>query len=164
MAATTVGQGRTYLPSSSPKQLSRLEELLSEPGAVVAVRAGAAAAEVPDELRRVLLDVVASLRRGSAITVAPHALRLTTQQAADLLGISRPTFVKLLEAGEIPYEVPSRHRRVLLADLLVYQERRRQDRRGALDELTAEAQDLGLYDLQPQDYESALDEARRKRA
>ena len=85
-------------------------------------------------------------RAGRAITVAPLAQRLTTQEAADLLGASRPTLVKLLDQGEIPYERPGRHRRVLLVDVLDYQDRCRRVRAGALDELVARTEDLGLYD------------------
>lgn len=96
-----------------------------------------------------LLDVVKAMARGQAITVAPRDTVLTTQEAADLLGISRPTFVKLLERGEVPFEKPNRHRKVLLTDVLEYKARARQKRRRALDELTAVSDELGLYDDQP---------------
>src|SRR5450755_3095236 len=58
-----------------------------------------------------------------AITVAPHQIVLSTSEAASLLGVSRPTLVRLLESGEIPFDKPGRHRRVRLADLLAYQQR-----------------------------------------
>lgn len=72
--------------------------------------------------------------------VAPVDQKLTTQEAADFLGISRPTMVKLLEQGKLPYERPAggRHRRVRLQDLLHYQETSRAERRAILDELTHE--------------------------
>lgn len=111
-----------------------------------------------------LANVVEAMRRGQAITVAPLAQRLTTQQAADLLGISRPTLVKLLEDGRIPYETPGRHRRIRLADLLAFQEVSRGERRDALRELTIDAQEVGLYDQPNEDYQGALKEARRKLA
>jgi excisionase family DNA binding protein len=120
--------------------------------------------ELPEELRSLLVSVVSSMRRGQAITLAPHALRLTTQQAADLLGVSRPTLVKLLEDGKIPYETPNRHRRIRLVDLLNFQATRRDERRKALGDLSRDAQDLGLYDQSSEDYEAALGEARRKLA
>jgi len=53
----------------------------------------------------------------------PKSQRLTTREAADFLGISRPTLVKLLEGGEIPFEQPSRHRRVLLSDVVAFKQR-----------------------------------------
>jgi excisionase family DNA binding protein len=60
---------------------------------------------------------------------------LTTQEAADFLRVSRPTLVKLLETDELPFEMRGRHRRVMLRDVLDYQERSRMNRRGALTEL-----------------------------
>lgn len=120
---------------------------------------------LPMEAYQVLVSVVESMRAGKAITVAPLDQRLTTQEAANFLGISRPTLVKLLEQGDIPYERPaaSRHRRVRLDDVLDYQRRMRAERRQALDELTAQAAADGLYDEVP-DYSAALRAARKRRA
>jgi len=88
---------------------------------------------VCDALRRVVL----AMERGQAVTIAPHNLRLTTQEAADILGVSRPTLVKMLEDGLIPFEQPGRHRRVLLRDVLDFQDSRRAARERALDEMIA---------------------------
>ena len=63
------------------------------------------------------------MREGKVITLVPHTQRLTTQEAADFLGISRPTLVKLLEDGKIPYDQPGRHHRLLFTDLLACQQR-----------------------------------------
>jgi excisionase family DNA binding protein len=79
--------------------------------------------ELPGEIFEVLRDVVAALAQGLAITVAPHQTVLSTSEAASIVDISQPTFVWLLEAGEIQFSQPGRHRRVGLADLLAYQER-----------------------------------------
>lgn len=78
--------------------------------------------------------------------MAPLAQRLTTQEAADLLGISRPTMVKLLDDGKLPFEQPGRHRRIRLDDLLTYRDERRRERGKALDELVRQTDELGLYD------------------
>jgi excisionase family DNA binding protein len=91
------------------------------------------------ELLRVLRDVAGALHRGEAVTVVPRTTRLTTQQAADLLGISRPTLVKLLEGGEIPFEQPSRHRYLALSDLLAYQDRLRHRRNDLMHGLAHDA-------------------------
>jgi excisionase family DNA binding protein len=87
------------------------------------------------------------MAQGQAVTIAPVHQRLTTQEAADLLGISRPTFVKLLEDGEIPYEQPGRHRRVLLSDVLAYRTRRSVRSREALDRMVEIAEESGMYEL-----------------
>lgn len=71
---------------------------------------------------------------------------LTTQEAADLLNISRPTVVRLLTDGEIPYTMRGRHRRVLLRDVLDYRERTRREQRQALDEMAAAGEEAGLYE------------------
>lgn len=83
---------------------------------------------------------------GQAVIVAPIHQRLTTQQAADLLGISRPTFVKLLESGEIKFEQPGRHRRVLLTDVLEFRQRRSTERRSSLDHMVEIAEESGMYE------------------
>ena len=116
--------------------------------------------DLPDEIYGVLVEVVDALRAGRAITVAPQATRLTTVEAATLLGISRPTLVKLLEAGVIPYEQPGRHRRVRLVDVLAYRDHRRDERRTVLDALTRDAVNDGLYETSASDYTQALREAR----
>jgi excisionase family DNA binding protein len=103
--------------------------------------------ELPDELYEVLRDVAAALAQGLAITVAPQHTVLTTGEAADLLGVSRPTLVRLLEAGEIPFDKPGRHRRIRLGDLLAHQQRARRARAAGLDEMVRAAEDAGVYDL-----------------
>lgn len=101
---------------------------------------------LPQEVFAVLCDVVEAMAHGQAVTVAPVHQRLTTQEAADLLGISRPTFVKLLQDGEIPYEQPGRHRRVLLVDVLAYRQQRSTQRRESLDRMVEIAHDSGMYE------------------
>ena len=102
---------------------------------------------LPPEVFEVLRDVVTAMARGQAVTIAPVHQRLTTQEAADLLGISRPTFVKLLAQGEIAYEQPGRHRRVLLSDVLAYRERRSVRARESLDRMVEIADESGMYEL-----------------
>lgn len=90
---------------------------------------------LPTPVYDVLRHVVLAMAHGQAVTIAPHNQRLTTQEAADILGVSRPTLVKMLDDGLIPFEQPGRHRRVLLRDVLTFQERRRATREAALDEM-----------------------------
>ncbi len=101
--------------------------------------------EVPEPLFEALVQVATAMARGQAVTVMPHSALLTTQEAADLLGISRPTVVRLLEGGEIPFEVRGRHRRIRLADLLAYQEQMRHRRREALAEMVRVGEETGQY-------------------
>ena len=79
------------------------------------------------------------------MSLEPRHSVLSTQEAADLLGISRPTLVKLLESNEIPFSKPGRHRRVNLEDLLAYQQRQRDHRRDELNAMSAEAAEIDAY-------------------
>ena len=97
--------------------------------------------EIPEEIHRVLLQVIDSLQRGLAVSILPQSKTLTTQQAADLLGISRPTFVKLLDDQKLPFERVGTHRRVLLIDVMNFRNRRRQEQYDALEEMRATLDD-----------------------
>ena len=155
---------QTVLPSHDVESLEAAQAVLGEDDAVVLTGASGKSVQLPSELRGLLATVVTAMRRGQAVTLAPLSQRLTTQEAADLLGVSRPTLIKLLEAGKIPFETPSRHRRIRLSDLLAYQAVRQDEQRGVLRELTQDAQDLGLYDASPEEFEAALAESRTKNA
>lgn len=100
--------------------------------------------ELPHSVYELLVEVVHHLAQGHAVSVLPYHAQLTTQQAADLLGVSRPHLVKLLGKGAIPYERPGKHRRLKLEDVLTYQARQAEERRQTLDELAAESARLGL--------------------
>jgi excisionase family DNA binding protein len=142
--------------------LARFVENHTEPGLLLGP--DGEQVPLPAEVYRVLRQVVEVMRQGKATLVVPQGLLLTTQEAADFLGVSRPTLVKLLEDGLIRFEKPNRHRRVRLQDLLDFQARRRDERRAALNQLTEEASELGLYEGSPADYATALKSARRRRA
>lgn len=94
---------------------------------------------LPLNVFEVLKDVVDAMQQGKGISVVPRDTIMTTQQAADFLGVSRPTLVGLLEDGQIPFTKPGRHRRVRLVDLDTFQRRQLTERRQALDALTREA-------------------------
>jgi len=74
----------------------------------------------------------------------PSHAELTTQEAADLLNVSRPHLVKLLEEGVLPFHKTGKHRRVLFADLMCYREQREGASHAAMDELAKQAQELRL--------------------
>lgn len=116
--------------------------------------------ELGESMFDVLLQVATAMKAGLAVTVAPHHTTLSTQEAADLLRISRTTLVRLLEAGVIPFDKPSRHRKVRLADLLEYRQRQRRQAEMALADMVADTERLDLYDLDPDEVASALKSAR----
>ncbi len=126
--------------------MADLLAVLTAPGSLL-VAADGTRIELPDELHEVLVDVVTALSEGVAITVSPQHTVLTTGQAADLLRVSRPTLVRLLEVGEISFDQPGRHRRIRLADLLAYQQRARRARAAGLDEMVSVSEHSGVYDL-----------------
>ncbi len=102
--------------------------------------------EIPDALFHALHQTVHYLARGRAVAIVPYDKMLTTQQAADLLNVSRPYLVRLLEAGEIPFERVGTHRRIRFEDLMAYRRKRDAERRRRLDELTRLNEETGLYE------------------
>ena len=105
-----------------------------------------AATPIPKPLHAALLQIIPYLLRGDAVSIVPVHQQLTTQQAADFLNMSRPHLVKLLGEGVIPHTMVGAHRRVYFRDLLDYKRRREAERRKALDEITALADEFGIYD------------------
>lgn len=146
----TVEIDRPVLPPSDPAERLELDELAAlltrGSGDAAMVAPDGTLVHLPSAVYEVLSQVIVAMRAGRAITIAPLAQRLTTQEAADLLGVSRPTLIKLLDDGKIPFELPGRHRRIRLDDLLAYRDRRRKERSDTLDELVRQTEALGLYD------------------
>ncbi|CAN7605196.1 helix-turn-helix domain-containing protein [Paraburkholderia sp. DD10] len=100
--------------------------------------------ELPTSVVRLMVDVLAEIGQGNAVSIIPIHAELTTQEAADLLNVSRPYFVQLLEKGEIPFRKVNTHRRVRYEDVMAYKDRIDSSRRKALDELAALSQEMGL--------------------
>jgi len=134
------------MPTSEERAvLIRLADFLDEDGRSLALTRGGLEAELPDSVREVLARVAEVLASGRGVAVVPVDQELTTREAADLLGISSPTLIKLLDAGEISYSRPSSSRRIPLEQVLAYKKRRSRKRRELLSEMTADAVKMGMY-------------------
>lgn len=107
---------------------------------------GGEAMELPRGIHDLLVSIVEQLRAGNGVTVIPMHAELTTVEAAALLNVSRPHLIKQLEAGELSFHLVGTHRRLRLVDVLAYRDRTDVRTETALAQLTAHAEELGLYD------------------
>jgi len=135
--------------SEARTALRELNGLALRPSLHVQLRAegGAARAQsvtVPKEAFELFLEVLGQMANGNAVTILPVHAELTTQEAADLLNVSRPFLVGLLDAKKIPFRLVGTHRRVRVADLLAFKRQDDGKRDVVLDELAEEAQKNGL--------------------
>ncbi len=108
-----------------------------EKGAVRTVR-------MPTSALRLLLEVLTEIGQGNAVSIIPIHAELTTQEAADVLNVSRPFLVQLLEKGVMPFHRTGTHRRVRYQEVIDYKKRIDAERRKTLDDLAAEAQKLDM--------------------
>ncbi|KVH07668.1 MULTISPECIES: helix-turn-helix domain-containing protein [Burkholderia] len=100
--------------------------------------------ELPTSALRLLVDILAELADGNAVKVVPVHAELTTQEAADLLNVSRPHLIKLLESKALPYHKTGKHRRVRFSDLMRYKTERDRASANAMEELGRQAQEFGM--------------------
>ena len=159
---TMTTESKTYLPEKDVA--GRFAELVTaleaSPDTTPQLTVNGQSIELTSGLAAALLQVADAMRRGLAVTVAPQDQRLTTQEAADMLGISRPTLVRMLEAGEIPFEKVRRHRRLFLTDVLKFRERRRRAANEALSDMVTDAQAMDDYDEDPAEARKVLRDLR----
>jgi excisionase family DNA binding protein len=99
---------------------------------------------IPAAAVRLFMQILEEMARGNAITIIPVNAELTTQQAADVLNVSRPFLVKLIEERKIPCRKVGKHRRILFHDLMRYKRQMESERDEALSELANQAQELGM--------------------
>jgi excisionase family DNA binding protein len=99
---------------------------------------------IPDSALRLLIGILNQMAKGNAITLIPVHAELTTQEAADMLNVSRPYLVELLEQGKIPYHKVGTRRRVFVNDVLHYKEKIDKARLKTLEKLAEQAQELDM--------------------
>ena len=132
------------IAGESAKELSQLLRKLPE-AARARVRLDGHDLILPRSALVMLREILAELAKGNGVNIVPVHAELTTQEAANLLNVSRPHVIKLLEAGEIPYTLVGTHRRIALTALMDYKARREAQSEAALAELARQAQqeDMG---------------------
>jgi excisionase family DNA binding protein len=132
------------------KALCDLNEILGEQNRPsrevrVAIQGSGRVVTLPRELGEVLRQILANTAAGQMVGVIPAHAELTTQQAADMLNVSRPFIIKLIENGVLEYRKVGTHRRIKASSVRDYARRMELDSRNAADELAALTEDLELY-------------------
>lgn len=100
--------------------------------------------ELPRSAIKLVIAILSEMAAGNALTLIPRHAHLTTQEAADMLNVSRPYLIKLLESGEIPFQKIGNRRRVLARDVAAFKEKNLKIRREILQELVDQAQNLDM--------------------
>jgi excisionase family DNA binding protein len=100
--------------------------------------------ELPARAVALLMDILEAMAAGQGVTIIPENTELTTVQTAEILHVSRPFLIKLLEQGAIPYRKVGKHRRIRMEDVMRYKQAIDQDREAVLDQLVREAQEQDM--------------------
>lgn len=145
--STTMHTLKPAQTAKADEALAEIASLLSQSDQALSLSDGqggqvALPAEVVDAFRQ----VIAALETRKPTVFYPQQALLTTQQAADFLGVSRPYLIRLLDEGRIPYSLTGSHRRIAYEDALAYMKIQDVERRRALKRLTRLSEELGLYD------------------
>lgn len=133
-----------FAPETDTQPIKRLETMLEK---AYPKLVGDDGEEIllPDSIYQALCQIIHMMAAGQVISLVPYNLHLSSQQASDLLNVSRPHLYKLLDRGDIPYIKVGTHRRIQFQNLMKYKQQRDSDRRQALSELTELSQELGFY-------------------
>lgn len=151
----TARQNKLPIPSKAEIELSTessriLASVLNSHSATQKIKVESETGEeksllIPSVAYELLIDILSQMSQGNAVTLVPVHAELSTQQAANLLNVSRPYLIKLLDSGEIPHHKVGRHRRILAQDLHNYKTDIDTKRSQSLDELTTLSEELNLY-------------------
>jgi excisionase family DNA binding protein len=101
---------------------------------------------IPVSALKMLGDILKAMGEGKSISIIPVSHEVTTQRAAEILGCSRPHFVKILEEGKIPFTKIGKHRRILLEDVLQFKALMKEEQKKHLIEMMNLDEEIGLYD------------------
>lgn len=145
MPQTTIEEDAAAITSEDIEALRRIESLLHAEDGAALVGPHGTRVDLPPAAVRLLRDGVAMLRHGAGVTLVPVHRHLTTQEAADLLNVSRQYLTRILDEGTIPFQRVGNRRRLALVDVLAYKHKRDVARREALDELIRLDDEAGLY-------------------
>lgn len=139
---------RPILPSADDAELaaqaSRQLLLGKHAGAELRVQVGNETLRLPKSVGDLLYHLLTEMGQGNAVTIIPVHAELTTQEAADYLNVSRPYLIRLLEEGKLPFNMVGTHRRVKFSDLAAYRSSVEDGRKRVMEELAAQAQELGM--------------------
>lgn len=128
------------------EQASKLYRTLLHEGTAALISPDGTRIDLPSSLYEILVRVAEKIQEGKTVAILPLIEELSTQAAADLLGVSRQFFVRECEAHKLPFHYTGTHRRVLLKDLLDYKKQREQARREAIVRIARQSEELGDYD------------------
>jgi len=128
------------LAAQASRQLLRTKR----DGAGLSVQVGDETLRLPKAVGDLLYHILTEMAQGNAVTVIPVHAELTTQEAADFLNVSRPYLIRLLEEGKLPFSMVGTHRRVKFSDLATFRKKSDDERRKVMEELAAQAQELGM--------------------
>jgi excisionase family DNA binding protein len=143
----------SHSPSEDEARLARQSQkvlarhLSAKPG-LTKGRETALPIPIPASAARLLMQVLGEIGRGNAVKILPVHAETTTQEAADLLNISRPTLIQMLDSGTLPFRKVGTHRRILMTSLLAHKRKLDAERNAALAELSAYDQYLGMLESQ----------------
>lgn len=150
MAISTLNPETAAPDEDEREAYARIAALLAKDGASLTDSSGERVA-LPPKLRAVMRRLAAAYAADQVVILTPLSKMLTTQQAADLLNVSRPYLIKLLDEKAILYTMVGTHRRISYDDLMAYRTAWKAEQRRLADELTQMHEEMGFYDLPPRD-------------
>jgi excisionase family DNA binding protein len=145
--ATPAEAIRISRPQEGEKQqLANLYRMLIHEGTAALIGPDNSKINLPQSIYDVLVKVVETMQEGKAIAVMPLMEQMSTQAAADMLGVSRQFLVRELEGGKMPFHYAGTHRRLYFKDVLDYRKERMKNRRESIDRMAQAAEESGDYD------------------